>query len=628
MKIRKLLTLFLSVTMLSAMIAAFPAEAAGVHVIPEGNTLGTFDGTWNGEIIEYNGILPTVAEDIGVPSGWKLTKTKQNAEKTALDFERVAGHTGAEGDWAIKLNNEDGTSKERTLLELVDTSAFVPGMTYKISYWAMGTVASFNGIKMTFSEADPYNQTYVGYRNSAVQKNVWTKIEELVTVPADTDSVIMNIDAAGTPMSIDDISILCMGVSEESEEDLIGEATADWRLDGATLSEGTLSLPVEGQASYTVSLPDEISSAYVFSANATVVADGDLRIDIDTFDAEGVALQNLSGSGKERDFFFNRYVDYTYTFCAGEGKVKFSLYPADKAKSIKLTFINMSESNAVSLNTVSLTSTDELISDGSFESLPVYKKYVGNTEYTSSSMPGWYVTNTAISVGSAAVGDGTNNFRLMQPVRVEAGSSYRLSYEVNSENGVKLGADWFIDTQTAIPAQPSMSMAVAEVTTGKWVKFSTIITVPTQYTLTVDKVETDVEFETEEIVLRFREHYSGKFKGQIRNISFTKIPVFFDDNGNAVTELVNGKTYYAVLEHVPTTGTDATAVVALYDVSGTAPRLVDFKLKTTSKLTGDTKAYSLGASLTVPENGKYAISAFCIDSIGGLSALGQKYTLQ
>lgn len=629
MKIRKLLPLLLTVTLLGSLFVAAPAQAAE-HVIPVGSTLGSFDGAWVQEnITSSSGVeLPVIKDNVGVPQGWKLSKVTKTDADTTADFERVPGRSGASNDYAIKLYNKSGKKTERTIFALADVSNFKPGMTYKVSYWAKGTLATFPGLKFTI-QADTQLQFYVGEKAAGINTSTWTYIEDFVTIPDNFKTIEMNLDVNNTYAILDDVSILCMGVAKEAGSNLIS-ADAQWEMEEATVENGKFTVNAGGSAAYMLTLPSAPADVYTFTADvdASALQDGDLRIDMDSYDAEFGKIPNTTA----KDFFFNRYSDIRYGFAKGAGKIKFNIYPADKAKSIKLTLINYSETAAFTIENITVKEENELVSDGAFESLPVVTKYLdSDTPETSSSLPGWYVSNGSIDTTQKAfsVTDAAKDFRLIQPMRVEGGKYYRFSYEIYSENGNAVAPDWFIDTNTLCPVYytNSTDLKTVSVTKNAWVTNSAIIKIPTEFEVTDIKGVTSIQpFDTEEIVIRFRSG-NKKFDGLIRNISLIPMPVFYDSNGLEATSLAAGATYNVVLDHILPADTNATMFVALYDIADAAkPQLVSFNIATK---TTETNYFSLAQSITMPsEEGTYKLCAYTLDSVTGLTPLSHKFTLK
>jgi len=322
------------------------------------------------------------------------------------------------------------------------------------------------------------------------------------------------------------LSILCIGVAKEAGSNLI-PADAQWQTDEVNIENGKMTVNAGGNAAYTVALPNEPASIYTFSADvdASALTDGDLRIDVDSYDADAKLISNKT----EKDFFFNRYTDIRYGFAKGTGKIKFNIYTADNAKSIKVTLVNYAETAAFTMENIALTESETLVSDGNFESLPIVAKYLNSdTPETSSSLPGWYVSNGSIDTTQKAfsVTDAAKDFRLIQPMRVEGGKYYRFSYEIYSENGNAVAPDWFIDTNTPCPVYytNSTDLKTVSVTKNAWVTNSAIIKIPTEFEVTDIKGVTSIQpFDTEEIVIRFRSG-NKKFDGLIRNISLIPMP--------------------------------------------------------------------------------------------------------
>ncbi len=637
MKIRKLLPLLLTVTLLGSLFVAVPANAAAEHVIPAGDVAGTFDGVWNGAIdSSATTYVPTASE--GVPTGWVLSKRQGSnynpgTETVTNDVLKANDRTrsGEEGAWAYQLQNTDG--KEDVILTLSDeyVNRFKPGNTYKISFWAKGTQGSFPGFKFTLT---PFQQFSVGYQ-APVNKTTWSYVEDYVTIPQNTTDIILNMDMGKTWVIIDDLSILCMGVAKEAGSNLIS-ADAQWEMEEATVENGKFTVNAGGSAAYMLTLPSAPADVYTFTADvdASALQDGDLRIDLDSYDAESGKIPNTTA----KDFFFNRYSDIRYGFAKGASKIKFNIYPADKAKSIKLTLINYSETAAFTMENITVKEANELVSDGAFESLPVVTKYLdSDTPETSSSLPGWYVSNGSIDTTQKAfsVTDAAKDFRLIQPMRVQGGKYYRFSYEIYSENGNTADADWFIDTNTACPVyyenyKYTDDLGTVSVTKNAWVTNSAIIKIPTEFVVTDKKTgATKVElFETEEIVIRFRSVSSGKlFDGKIRNLSLSPIPVFYDANGVEAKALETGATYNVVLDHILPKDTAGTMVLALYNISNAGvPQLVSVNV---DDRTADSTYFSLAQSITMPsEEGTYKLCAYTLDSVTGLTPLSHKFTLK
>ncbi len=653
MKIRKLLTLLLTVALLGSLFAAAPANAAAEHVIPVGDEVGTFDGEWNGTFDSGSTTYVPTATD-GVPTGWVLSKRQGTGNnpgtgKQTNDVSKANDRTrsGQEGAFAYMLQNADGT--EDVILSLSEEYAkrFVAGYTYKFSYWAKGTAGSFPGFKLTLN---PFKQFYVGYQ-APVNKTTWTYVEEYITIPENNTSVTLNMDMGVTWAVVDDLSILCMGIAKEDGANLIPADANVWVLNEATLSDGTLTLPAGASASVTVPFGDKVADIYRLSADidASAVSDGEFWLQAAYLDETGKKLENIENTSQGKDFFFNRYVDYTYKYKSGAGKLYSTLYPAKynnpekkDAKSVTLTFVNASETGAVTLSGIALKETEKLIAEEELKGLPVYERYIGQTLYTLSDMPDWYATGVTVNpeTGEAKTNEGVTDFRLIHPLRVNTNTQYLLTFEAKGTNSNKLRADYFIfSSNTNAPTNVEQIAFSTAVSTTAWTTCSAVLSVPQEFTVTEKEVTSVVTFDTQELYLRFRDGESSgnngqkDFAGEIRNISVTKLPVCYNADGTAADTLENGKEYNVSVSHlVDLSVKDTTMVMALYDISGAAPKLHSVHFENNAKNYNSSDSFyanfGLAEDIQIPETGKYKLCVYTLDGLTGLKPVTQKFILK
>ncbi len=645
MKFKKLATLFLSVMMLATLFCGLSAEAA-TNILP-------------------NADLSQVGTD-GIPVGFQVTGLAENTS-TTLKVVDVPGDTEnvVEGTKALEIKKNNSTEDVYVhILSVENRDMLIPGEDYVLSF-KYKTSASFNKF-YNFSNS-PTNFNFDAGMNSDTwtgKETTWTTFEVPFTFPENRTYFFAGVritkNQSGT-YHFADFSI--KGLRKPAEESMEGNnviangdfanGTTGWTLSDAsavTESDNTyISVPT-ANASATTSFTVGTEKVYALSVNVKSSVESAAKIWIGNTNN----VTNLNTG----DFFFNRWVNYGYTFAStgGEWKtIKFNIFPSDYVSEVTVSLQCAAEDATLAFDNLSVKPTKELLGNGDFESVQMTALLSADGVSGTTGMPGWSLPSTKISYSTQNAHEGTSAKLtyaggapfLGQMVRIEAGKTYKLTGMVNTTTNVYMPGFYGIlsnsltgltykdpATNKAISAQSELAAQfLAPTNINGWYAFENYITIPTTYT--PNATIGAVDWPTEEMGLnfRFRQNNSEGNFYMLDNVSLTEVKEgaeFYTALGEKLESVPKGESVNAYYNYFSKSidSEDVTMIVALYEMIEDVPCLVKY---TTAKGSASSqKPGVIRGAIDVPNDteAEYMISAFCLDSMLTLHAMAGKTTLR
>lgn len=663
MKLKKIATLFLTVSILATMCFGLTAEAA-VNLIP------------NGDFSQWEN---------GAPVGWTLTAAEgRTYEMVSVDDAAVEAKT------ALKIT---GTGFGVTLNEEY-RDLLVPGATYQISYMFKGASGGGMYLNIYSSKTDRnFDQGNTTFFDAATPKvahwggkaSAWEK--RSFEFKASSFADFFWIDFSASNMTgdkfITDVKIegilrpqfhesVVKGDTIVSNGDFAGGDSTGW-----TLGEGTvlttdadnsyLSLTGAQKASYDLTFTGTPAEIYeveldvMTTAADVTTAAGAPKIEVDTF------LGETPMEGGSAGHFYDKIVDYDFTFkpLKGNGaweKIIFNISPPSITANLKirLTLSSAVAGVTVCYDNLRVCSTNNRFANGGFEGIPFANKTFNNgaTDYPVTFMGGLSLIGSPLwSTDAKFTGEyglnvpkgngfgSTNNVATSMMIRAKAGRTYRVSMDVNTPSFAKdqqvLSMRW--RTLAMAGATASLNDSWGDVMSfhpewygwcGTSVRYFTL---PTTYT---DADGNVLPWDTETVELQLYGPSQSNY-AYIDNVEITEVETgvgFYTEAGEKLESMAEaaGETVvaYYLSDKLPSfveddygavaAATNTTMIVALYEIVNGTRQLVKFNYN----VGVNSMAAPAFSSVAVPDDGKtYEISAFPMDSFAGLHALENKVDL-
>lgn len=621
-------------------------------------------------------------DENGLPVGYEVSIAPK--EGATISTQAVQNN-GPDGLKALRLATTGGNGVFSVQFDLNNRENMIPGETYRVSFQYMVNGGSHSarlissnsktvldhGVAEDGITCYPTTAQNGLFYLSEENRNQWQRLtfEYKVTEYRKYHWLLISGNANGSAFALADIKVEGLrrpaGEAIEGTEVLTnggfeGDASL-WTLAGnaAITQDGTnhiLSVP-ETTDSASISIPVDDTKEKVYSVTAKVKSsvDGAAKIWFST----GEKYPN----SERKDFFFNRTLDYGYSFAStgGEWKtIKVNYYPSKFSSETIITLGCNAADATLAFDDLSVKPTKNLIGNGDFEGIPIVAK-LAPTEGESAGIPltgapldvtnasGRIVTTENAYAGSSVKlstyteGTATKRGEMSIFTRVEAGKTYKLSGYIRSSGYVDFPWVGFYTNNYyggllydggALETQAKNPITNGRITASKtdaWEYFEEFVTIPTTYS---PAEGVTVNWPTQEARLRFGTWQRGTATGAIYMLDeLCMVEVkegaeFYTTDAVKLSTVPKDETvnvYYNYFSQ-STDSEDVTMMIALYEMIDEKPCLV--KMEMTKGSASAQKPGFIRGAIDVPNEDKdYKISAFCLDSLTGMKAMGVKSSL-